>query len=83
MSHSPDCRRTDGGWNQLVRRDKPAPRAITAPKMAEKVWMGTPSQSAQESYSRGSSNTVSPTSNTTVRIESVMPATKAIRNDKT
>src|SRR6266540_1171443 len=40
---------------------------MTAPNMAEKVWRGTPSQSAQVPYSVVSFISVSPTSKTTAR----------------
>lgn len=41
------------------------PAAVTAPNTAEKVWRGTPIQSAHAPHSRESSSNVSPTSNTT------------------
>ena len=41
---------------------------MIAPKTAEKVWRGTPSQSAQVPYSRDSSTMVSPTSKNTLVI---------------
>src|SRR6266571_2677831 len=40
---------------------------MTAPNMAEKVWRGMPSQSAQVPYSVVSLISVSPTSKTTAR----------------
>jgi hypothetical protein len=42
-----------------------SPSAVTAPSNAEKVWRGTPIQSAHAPHSRESSSKVSPTSNTT------------------
>src|SRR5215471_16774432 len=41
---------------------------MVAPNTAEKVWRGTPSQSAQVPYSRVSLTKTSPTSKTTARI---------------
>src|SRR3954465_4916193 len=53
---------------------------MTAPKTAENVCRGTPSQSAQVPYSRDSSTIVSPTSkNTAVITRSILHVTSTIR----
>jgi hypothetical protein len=65
LSPFPLCSEIESGleyWNVSALF---LPWAVTAPRTAENVWHGIPSQWAQAAYSRVSSNNVSPTSKTT------------------
>lgn len=62
----PRARRASGWSHRAFPRAVSLPDA--APNTAENVCLGTPSQSAQVPYSRVSSTSVSPTSNTTASI---------------